>query len=42
LKKKVMSSNDAAIEEASREVGVSFDALQRWRAEALTKRAPVP
>jgi DNA-binding transcriptional MerR regulator len=36
---KLLPPNTSSIEEVSREVGVSVDALERWRAEALTTPA---
>ena len=36
---KLLPPNTASIEEVSREVGVSVDTLERWRAQALTTPA---
>jgi transposase len=36
---KLLPPNTASIEEVFREVGLSVDALERWRAEALTMPA---
>jgi hypothetical protein len=36
---RLLPPNTASIEEVSREVGVSADTLERWRAEALTTPA---